>query len=149
MIKKLISIIIFSLAINYTVLAQELSTETKNNLPWLDSLIAKGKIGTSIITEIKSYIYNDKLVYLVSYDVGCCDQYSAVLKDEFGNTICHPFGGISGRGDMQCADFLKAKDEKHIWVKENIMHPNINNNQSSKPAIESNKKTFKINKSSN
>jgi hypothetical protein len=120
--KQIISTLIFLIAINFTIMAQKFSVESQAKLPWLDSLMAKGKIANNTVNDIKSYIYKENVVYLVNYSSGCCDQYSAVLLDETGNTICHPFGGISGKGDMQCTDFLNdRKVEKQIWVNENIL----------------------------
>ena len=59
------------------------------------------------------YSYNGNLVYYVS--APCCDQYTT-LYDENCNIICHPSGGITGKGDGKCPDFFeKRTDEKIIW----------------------------------
>ncbi len=118
---KLILMVILVPITNIISMAQNNQIDQTQNHAWLDTLIAKGKIGKSPITDIKSYIYNNKLVYLINFDAGCCDQFSAVLKDETGKTICHPFGGISGKGDMQCVDFMRDKsNEKFVWVNKNF-----------------------------
>lgn len=88
------------------ILAQNNSQKPEQIPNWLNAVIEKGTIGKSPITDIKSYIFNEKLVYLVNYDAGCCDHFSAILYDKDGNKICSPFGGITGRGDMQCPDFM-------------------------------------------
>ena len=131
--KQIILSILFLFAYNFTIMAQTLNDETQTKLLWLDSLIVKGKYGTSSISSITSYIYKEKLVYLVNFDAGCCDQYSAVLKDENGKTICHPFGGISGKGDMQCTDFIEKRGEGlSIWVNENPSQTTIKKEKSFK-----------------
>jgi hypothetical protein len=134
---KLFSLVFVLMALN--VFSQNSISENSNQKPWLDELITKGKIGKNPINDIKSYFYKDALVYLVNFEAECCDNFSAVLMDENGKTICHPFGGFSGRGDMKCTDFLKEKtEEKVIWVNEN-------------PVKESEKKerSFKMEKSGN
>jgi hypothetical protein len=59
------------------------------------------------------YTYaNQKVYYITS---GCCDQYN-LLYDDNCNVLCAPDGGITGRGDGKCSDFLQAAtDEKLIW----------------------------------
>ena len=118
---KFKTILLFLIVLNNSLLmAKTKPIKNTPNMAWLDSLIAKGAFGANNITDIKSYFYKEKLVFLVNFDAGCCDQYSAVLKDENGKTICYPFGGISGKGDMQCADFQKDKsNELIVWVNEN------------------------------
>ena len=109
------------LALNIQNIAMKNQKPKSTSDNWLDSLISKGKIGANHITDIKSSFYKGKIVYLVNFNVACCDQFSAVLIDENGNTICYPFGGFSGKGDMKCTDYLKEKtDEKTVWINENI-----------------------------
>jgi hypothetical protein len=63
--------------------------------------------------EVNEYIYQGKHVYLFSAD--CCDQYNE-LFDGNCNYICAPSGGITGSGDMKCADFRNAAQfVKLIW----------------------------------
>ena len=65
------------------------------------------------ITRILRYQYEGRTVYYIS--APCCDQYSDVL-DTKGKLICHPDGGITGRGDGKCPDFDKQKaNEKLVW----------------------------------
>lgn len=69
--------------------------------------------------QIQSFKYNSNLVYYVSQPA-CCDQYSA-LYDESGNIICHPDGGITGKGDGKCSDFFELRAEmKVIWLDERL-----------------------------
>jgi len=63
--------------------------------------------------HIYRYQYNDQLVYLES--APCCDQFST-LYDKQGKVLCHPEGGITGRGDGNCADFTKKRtSEMLVW----------------------------------
>jgi hypothetical protein len=63
--------------------------------------------------SVAEYRYNDKKVYLFSSD--CCDKFEE-LFDEDCNYICAPGGGITGKGDMKCADFSqKAVFVKLVW----------------------------------
>ncbi len=62
---------------------------------------------------IKEYQFNGIKVYYIPAD--CCDQLNP-LYDESGKIICHPSGGITGRGDGKCPDFKPAaSDGKLIW----------------------------------
>jgi hypothetical protein len=63
--------------------------------------------------KIYQYTYHGQPVYFVPQY--CCDNFSDLYDCE-GNIICHPDGGITGRGDGKCSDFFeKRKDEKLIW----------------------------------
>jgi hypothetical protein len=63
--------------------------------------------------RILRYRYRDQTVYYES--APCCDQYST-LYDEKGAVLCHPEGGITGRGDERCANFNKRKtNELLVW----------------------------------
>jgi hypothetical protein len=83
--------------------------------PWLKSLIA------SIEQEpvwnppatITRYTYRGAPVYYLAPH--CCDIRSK-LYDANGAMICEPDGGITGKGDGKCEDFLAARAEEHlIW----------------------------------
>jgi hypothetical protein len=66
---------------------------------------------------IKSYRYKGATVYYVP--ARCCDQMSEVLDAEC-NVICRPEGGITGKGDGKCSDFLETATEgKVIWEPKN------------------------------
>jgi hypothetical protein len=63
--------------------------------------------------EVHEYIYNGKIVYLLSSD--CCDQYYT-LVDGSCNYICAPSGGIAGKGDNKCEGFYKnARHVRLVW----------------------------------
>jgi hypothetical protein len=48
----------------------------------------------------------------------CCDQFTS-LYDEDCNFVCHPGGGITGRGDGQCPDWVEnLSNRKTLWEKE-------------------------------
>jgi hypothetical protein len=65
------------------------------------------------IIRISRYQYEGETVY---YETApCCDQQS-VLYDEQGKVLCHPEGGITGKGDGKCANFDKRKtNEQLVW----------------------------------
>lgn len=66
--------------------------------------------------HVEEYVYNGKSVFYFSSD--CCDQYNYVY-DEDCNVICAPDGGITGKGDGRCADFLeKATHVRTVWKDE-------------------------------
>ena len=59
------------------------------------------------------YHYDGRTVYYLPPH--CCDQYSDLL-DENCKVICHPDGGLTGRGDGKCPDFFtKATDRELVW----------------------------------
>ena len=65
------------------------------------------------VIRITRYRYRDMTVYYES--APCCDQYST-LYDEKGTVLCHPEGGITGRGDERCANFNKRRaNELLVW----------------------------------
>lgn len=63
--------------------------------------------------HIYSYEYNGGTVYYETAGGG--DQFSNLYATD-GKLLCHPDGGLTGRGDGQCADFIKKRTgEKLIW----------------------------------
>lgn len=63
--------------------------------------------------KIYSYLYQSQQVYYITSR--CCDMPSEVYNLQ-GQQLCQPDGGITGRGDGKCADFLQARTaEKLIW----------------------------------
>ena len=63
--------------------------------------------------QVDEYEYSGKTVYLFSSN--CCDQYNIVL-DANCQYICAPTGGITGKGDGQCADFTcTARHLRLVW----------------------------------
>ena len=65
------------------------------------------------IIRIVRYQYDDQTVYYES--APCCDQQSTIY-DVKGNILCHPEGGLTGKGDGKCANFDKRKtNEQLVW----------------------------------
>ena len=63
--------------------------------------------------KIFSYQYKGQLVYYITGR--CCDIPSAVLSVE-GQQLCQPDGGITGKGDGKCADFIETRTEEQlVW----------------------------------
>ena len=63
--------------------------------------------------EVNEYTYKDKRVFLFSSN--CCDNFN-LLFDENCKYVCAPTGGITGKGDLSCTDFIeKAKLVKLVW----------------------------------
>jgi hypothetical protein len=63
--------------------------------------------------SIWRYKYKGRVVFYVP--PSCCDVPSE-LYDSDGNLICGPDGGLTGRGDGQCADFFEQRtEESRVW----------------------------------
>jgi hypothetical protein len=80
---------------------------------WLTELIA-GMEAAPVRNppgEVIRYEYQGGTVYYVPAE--CCDQLST-LYDADGNVICSPDGGIGGRGDGRCPDFLDSRQDKEV-----------------------------------
>jgi len=64
-------------------------------------------------SAIWEYTYNGAIVYLVP--APCCDQFNPLYNLEC-EVICHPDGGITGKGDGKCNDFRRmATGKKLVW----------------------------------
>jgi hypothetical protein len=85
------------------------------NPDWVDELIEQFEsdpVGNPP-QSIWRYDYNGQVVYYVPPQ--CCDQFST-LYDAGGNVICAPDGGLDGKGDGKCTDFLSERNnELLIW----------------------------------
>lgn len=76
---------------------QNLSTEPRQNPP----------------ARIMRYRFEGQVVYYETLGGG--DQYSN-LYDQNGKIICHPEGGITGKGDGNCRYFTKRRtEERLVW----------------------------------
>ena len=65
------------------------------------------------IIRIVRYQFEGETVYYES--APCCDQQST-LYDTKGGVLCHPEGGITGKGDGRCGNFDKRKtNEMLVW----------------------------------
>lgn len=90
--------------------------DVKSTTEWLDKMVSGGVDKYGKIISVYSYTYNRKTVYLVNYEVKCCDNFTSQLFDNQGNSLCFPYGGISGQGDKKCEDFdLEKSNEKLYW----------------------------------
>ena len=82
---------------------------------WVDQLIENFKaepVGNPP-QSIWRYEYKGQVVYYVPAQ--CCDMFST-LYDASGIVICAPNGGIDGKGDGRCEEFLtKRTREQLIW----------------------------------
>lgn len=66
--------------------------------------------------KVYQYTYNNNKVYYIPAYMP--DAYGDLL-DINCNLICHPDGGITGKGDGRCSDFFSTRtDEKLIWQKD-------------------------------
>ncbi|MGI4743735.1 MAG: DUF6970 domain-containing protein [Janthinobacterium lividum] len=65
------------------------------------------------IIRIVRYQFEGETVYYES--APCCDQQSTVY-DMKGKVLCHPEGGLTGKGDGGCGNFDKRKtNELLVW----------------------------------
>jgi hypothetical protein len=63
--------------------------------------------------KVYLYRYKGKTIYYIP--AKCCD-FPSLLVDAACNTICSPDGGLSGKGDGTCPDFISTRtDERLIW----------------------------------
>ena len=63
--------------------------------------------------RIMRYRFENQVVYYET--LGCCDQFSN-LYDQQGKLICHPDGGLTGKGDGDCRYFAKKRtEERLVW----------------------------------
>jgi hypothetical protein len=80
---------------------------------------------TALIHELETQPVANPPAYLASYDYAgqvvyyvpprCCDIFGN-LYDAAGQVICHPDGGLAGRGDGRCPDFLSQRtNEIILW----------------------------------
>ena len=61
--------------------------------------------------SIARYEYRGETVYYLP--ARCCDIWSTVYRAD-GTVMCHPDGGITGRGDGQCPSFLAERTKEQI-----------------------------------
>ena len=88
------------------------------NPQWVNQTIEKFKsepVGNPP-QSIWKYEYKGQTVFYVPPQ--CCDFFSS-LFDANGKLICAPDGGLTGRGDGRCSDFLTARTkETLVWKDE-------------------------------
>ncbi len=82
---------------------------------WMQSLIVsiEAEPVWNPAASITRYTYRGTVVYYLA--AHCCDIRSK-LYDTSGAVVCEPDGGITGKGDGKCEDFLAIRsDEKLVW----------------------------------
>lgn len=110
---------LFTLVIFLTIAAQKCTKQQKSLIPSCiqqknDQIKQQPKWNPS--AEVYEYNYKGKRVFFFSGN--CCDQYNEVY-DENCKYICAPTGGINGKGDRKCQDFIStATKVKLIWKDE-------------------------------
>jgi Domain of unknown function (DUF6970) len=82
---------------------------------WVTALI--GQIRTEPVTNppafVVQYHYRGQDVYFVPQR--CCDIMSVVYSSD-GTIMCHPDGGVTGKGDGLCPDFfVERRNERIVW----------------------------------
>ncbi len=83
--------------------------------PWLAELIQhlQQAAPTNPPAKIYRYTYHQQEVYYLA--ARCCDVPGKVY-DALGNVLCEPSGGITGKGDGRCPDFVAQREnETLIW----------------------------------
>jgi hypothetical protein len=85
------------------------------NPGWINTLIEKFKsepVGNPP-QSIWRYECDGQTFYYIPPQ--CCDQFSSLYNSD-GSFICAPDGGITGKGDQRCPDFIKnCKNRTLIW----------------------------------
>ena len=119
--KKLILVVAISFILvagcsNPTQIETPQPASTQIEAPqWVDQLIENFNaepVGNPP-QSIWRYEYKGQVVYYVPAQ--CCDMFST-LYDASGIVICAPNGGIDGKGDGRCEEFLsKRTREQLIW----------------------------------
>ena len=112
---KIVSMLFMLSSILLTLACGHPPRADSQNPEWLTNLIQQQQTQpvANPPASISRYDYNGPIVYFLPQQ--CCDIPSMVY-DAKGNIICHPDGGISGKGDMRCPDFFeKRTNEKLIW----------------------------------
>lgn len=82
---------------------------------WLTSLIQQleAEPVASPPAMIASYDFDGQTVYYLT--PRCCDEWSTLFSED-GQILCHPDGGLTGRGDGQCPTFMARRaNERIIW----------------------------------
>ena len=93
----------------------EAATASTQKTPWLDQMIQQMQESKTANPPAKVYRYTYK-GQKVYYVTGRCCDVPAKVYNMYGNVICEPDGGITGKGEGRCTDFCEQrKDETLIW----------------------------------
>ncbi len=95
--------------------ARDMRLDSTARPQWLQSRIQKilATRKRNPIIRVTRYQFEGETVYYES--APCCDQQST-LYDVKGKVLCHPEGGLTGRGDGECSSFSKRRtDEQLVW----------------------------------
>ena len=93
----------------------EAATAKAQAAPWLNQLIQQlqQEEAANPPAKIYRYKYNNQEVY---YLTGRCCAIPGNVYDVHGTLLCEADGGIMGKGDGRCTDFLSAHtNETLIW----------------------------------
>jgi hypothetical protein len=80
---------------------------------------------TAVIHNLESQPVRNPPAYVARYDYAgqvvyyvpphCCD-FASDLYTAMGEVICHPDGGLTGKGDGRCPDFIsRRQNETILW----------------------------------
>jgi hypothetical protein len=89
--------------------------DTVKRPAWLNERIQKiqAEMVANPPVQIFRYLYNNQVVY---YETAPCCDFFTTLYNADGKVICQPDGGITGKGDGKCPDFLQKRvRERLIW----------------------------------
>ncbi|GAB3638506.1 hypothetical protein GCM10027422_40960 [Hymenobacter arcticus] len=95
--------------------ARDMRLDSTARPAWLENRIQKilATRKRNPIIRVTRYQFEGETVYYES--APCCDQQST-LYDLEGKILCHPEGGITGRGDGKCSSFNKRRsNEQLVW----------------------------------
>jgi hypothetical protein len=90
--------------------------DSNGSMPaWLTTLVRQSEAQPAANPPafIARYDYKGQTMYFLPQR--CCDIMSVLYRSD-GSVACHPDGGLTGRGDGQCADFFRERrNEQIIW----------------------------------
>ena len=95
--------------------AKEQENSSADNASWITEWIKREESNpvANPPASLTKCTYKNQTVYYVPSR--CCDIRSA-LYDDKGEAICSPDGGITGKGDGKCSDFLETRTNcEVVW----------------------------------
>ena len=93
--------LVFAALLSLLTLVKPARSQAAELPSWLEAKIKEAAAGPARLAPISIWqiTHKGKLAYL--FFAPCCDQYNP-LYDASGEVLCHPSGGIHGRGDSTC-----------------------------------------------